>query len=124
MPNARARLWPTISITTAPTSARMICVWMTAGERRREHAGDRQADRGALHRRELRPEVERHRRHVLVAMVMVARLLGDDVHLRRDGADERREREGRDEGGDERAHRPRHPASARPAAIFSRSLLM
>src|SRR5258707_612635 len=29
MPNARARLDPTTSITTAPTTARMICVWIT-----------------------------------------------------------------------------------------------
>src|SRR5260370_64242 len=29
MPNARARLDPTTSITTEPTMARMICVWMT-----------------------------------------------------------------------------------------------
>ena len=29
MPNARARLDRTTSMTTAPTMARMICVWMT-----------------------------------------------------------------------------------------------
>ncbi len=33
MPNARARLDPTTSITIAPTTARMICVWMTGGRR-------------------------------------------------------------------------------------------
>src|SRR5918994_708160 len=33
MPNARARLAPTTSITAAPTIARMICVWMTGALR-------------------------------------------------------------------------------------------
>ena len=33
MPNARARLAPTTSMMTAPTTARMICVWTTAGIR-------------------------------------------------------------------------------------------
>ena len=33
MPKARARLAPTTSITTAPTTARTICVWTTAGVR-------------------------------------------------------------------------------------------
>ena len=33
MPKARARLAPTTSMMTAPTTARMICVWTTAGVR-------------------------------------------------------------------------------------------
>ena len=33
MPKARARLEPTTSITTAPTIARMICVWTTGAWR-------------------------------------------------------------------------------------------
>ena len=33
MPKARARLAPTTSMMTAPTTARMICVWTTAGIR-------------------------------------------------------------------------------------------
>ena len=33
MPNARARLAPTISITHAPTTASTICVWITGDDR-------------------------------------------------------------------------------------------
>ncbi len=59
MPNARARLAPTTSMISEPTTARMICVWTTAGWRsgvppparpQREHGSEqrreRKADRG------------------------------------------------------------------------------
>ena len=65
MPNARARLEPTTSITTAPTTARMICVWMTGAcrcgvPRRRGRSASTQARPAAIGSRVTRvPEVDR-----------------------------------------------------------------
>ena len=57
MPNARARLAPTTSMTTAPTTASTICVWTTAGLRGgvpRRFGPERQ--RGAERGRERQPD--------------------------------------------------------------------
>ena len=72
MPKARARLAPTTSMISEPTTARMICVCTTAGWRsRRAVAARPQREHGAEQRRQR--QADRGREQLLLERVHHAR---------------------------------------------------